>query len=128
MNQEQYQSFPFHDFEASFKANYDCARDGDRLLIKIAGGEVPYANGGGTVMYELRKWLHEHDLECWWSREIVQSVNMWLTAGCKQIDRSVLASDHVAARKPIVVAPRPSDKRVTEPPLKPIPSPKAVSR
>ena len=42
MNQENtYQSFPFQAFENHFKGRYECARDADRLLIKMTEGNLP---------------------------------------------------------------------------------------
>lgn len=120
MNQEEtYQSFPFEAFENYFKSQYDVARDADRLLIKITTGNFPYADGRAAVMVELRKWAAANDLEFWWSRDIVQSAAMWIAAGAKHIDRSVPIAQHVAAKKPIVLAARPA------PPLKPIPAARA---
>jgi hypothetical protein len=108
MNQETiYETFPFQAFENYFKGQYECARDADRLLIKITDGNFPYADGRGAVMVELRKWTSDNHLEFWWSRDIVQSAAMWIAAGAKHIDRSVPIGQHVAAKTPIVVAARP---------------------
>jgi hypothetical protein len=71
MNQEHtYQSFPFQAFEEYFKARYECARDADRLLIKLTSGNFPYADGRAAVMVELRKWTSDNHLEFWWSRDM----------------------------------------------------------
>src|SRR6266852_2028237 len=101
---ETQQFFPFGDFEKYFISKYPVARDGDRLLVKLSEGDVPYGDGRHAVLVEFRKWIFGKGLNFWWSKDMVHSAAMFIAAGAQQIDRSVLAKDHLVAKKPVLVA------------------------